>query len=137
MKHITNAEGDCVAWCRACGPVCKHGDNSKECVECRKEETRSEKCKETQSFSFEEVLTEKIQVAIQQAVESCHETQETAVPKIVHALGTTLAVFAIHGQVSRDAFNDAAGSWYDMVASQTSPATVAQLVTVLVGVGSR
>ncbi len=37
-KHITdgvNGEGQCVSYCPACGPVCKHGDNSYECVLCQ------------------------------------------------------------------------------------------------------
>lgn len=36
-RHITNEYGDCVHWCPACGPVCKHGDNSFECEECKAE----------------------------------------------------------------------------------------------------
>ena len=36
-KHITNEFGDCVSWCSACGPICEHGDNSKECEQCKGE----------------------------------------------------------------------------------------------------
>jgi len=36
-KHITKDDGDCVSWCPACGPACKHGENSKECTKCETE----------------------------------------------------------------------------------------------------
>ena len=37
MKHILNDVDDCVSYCPACGPPCKHGDNSYECVICKAE----------------------------------------------------------------------------------------------------
>lgn len=35
MRHIVNWAGECVPWCPACGPACKHGENSYECEECK------------------------------------------------------------------------------------------------------
>ena len=42
-KHITNEVGECVSWCPACGPQCRHGNNSKECQECKAERERQTK----------------------------------------------------------------------------------------------
>jgi len=38
--HITDEYGDCVHWCPRCGPQCKHGNNSLECLECQAEMVR-------------------------------------------------------------------------------------------------
>lgn len=35
MEHILNDVGECVGYCPACGPVCKHKDNSLECELCK------------------------------------------------------------------------------------------------------
>lgn len=34
-EHIISETGECVEWCPACGPECRHGYNSYECKLCK------------------------------------------------------------------------------------------------------